>query len=143
MAFTITKKLPNQQIDAIGGFLYATVADCQFDSSYASSGESLTAADLGFPTSHSIVHLNAHPTGGLIFEYDYSAKKLKAFYPTGGATTPGAGSILTPIVTTGASTASAVDATTPNITPGKGKEVANTTDLSTITVRVFAVAAAI
>jgi hypothetical protein len=40
-----------------------------------------------------------------------------------------------PKSTSGGATASAVDATTPNITPGQGKEVANATDLSTITLR--------
>lgn len=81
MALTVTKKLPNGQPDAIGGFTWFAVAAVTFDNSYATGGESLTAADLGFQPNVTIVQLTAHPASGFHFEYDYTNKKLKAFTP--------------------------------------------------------------
>lgn len=141
MSVTVTKKLPSGQVDVIGGYTYLQVADVQFDSSYPTGGEPLSAGDLGFPPGTKVVQLTAIANAGLLFEYDYVNSKLKAFYPTGGATAAPTGVSTAPQVSSGASTASAVSATTPALTPGVGKEVGNTADLSTITVRTVAVAA--
>ncbi len=71
-------------------------------------------------------------TGG----FNAATGKLIVAYPTGGATASPA-ALGDPISTSGASTASAVDATQPNITPGRGKEVLNSTDLSSCTWRLM------
>lgn len=140
---TTTVKLPNSQIDWIGGYAAMSVADVTFSSSYSAGGESVTAGNLGFPSGFKVVAVVAHPVAGLVFEYDYTNQKLKAFYPTGGATTAPSSATAAPAVTSGASTASAVNATTPALTPGIGKEVAATANLSTITVRIAAFAATV
>lgn len=54
-------------------------AKVTFDSSYATGGEALTPADLGLTTLDAV---NVYPSGGYLFDYDYTAKKLKALYPT-------------------------------------------------------------
>lgn len=114
----------------------AVIADVTFDTSYDATGEPLSAAELGFAMR--IDFCLAAPAGGLIFEYDHSTGRLRAFYPTGGVTAS-PGTLSDPRVTSGASTASAVNATTPDITPGRGKEVATGSNLSSITCRVFAI----
>lgn len=102
-----------------------------FDSSYPTGGESLTPSDLGIRT---IDILLAAPAGGLMFEYDNANQKLKAIYPTGGSAAPAAladPAITVPTGATGVtSTAAQPDLTE---TAGRSKEVANATDLSTIT----------
>lgn len=132
MAFTVTVK----KRGTCGDLRYVA-ADCQFDNSYGTGGESLTASDLGYPGGTIQLLLNGEP-GGLLIDYDYTNSKLLVRYPTGGATAAPTSVSAVPAVTSGASTASAVNATTPALTPGVGKEVGNTTDLSTITVRVLA-----
>lgn len=99
---------------------------------YATNGVAVTAALFELPGT--IAELDIGPSGGLIFEWDKTNSKIKAFYPTGGATASPA-ALAAPQVTTGASTASAVNATTPALTPGVAKEVLNATDLSSITTR--------
>lgn len=99
-------------------------------SSYNTGGMAVTAANFEFPGT--IAELDLGPTGGLIFEWDKTNGKVKAYYPTGGATASPAATG-DPKVSTGASTASAVNATSPALTPGLGKEVAASTDLSAST----------
>jgi len=55
------------------------IADVDFDSSYPTGGESLQASDVGLKA---IDFLQATPKSGYIFEYDYTNEKLKALYPT-------------------------------------------------------------
>lgn len=102
-----------------------------FDSSYPTGGEPLTPSDLRIRT---IDILLAAPAGGLMFEYDNANQKLKAIYPTGGSAAPAA--LADPAITvpTGA-TAVTSTAAQPDLTEtaGLSKEVANATDLSTIT----------
>ena len=47
-----------------------------FDSSYASGGESLTAANVGLTSIHRV---SAAPKSGYVFAYDYSANKLRVY----------------------------------------------------------------
>lgn len=81
MALTVANQLPNARPDAIGGYSWLSIAKITFDSSYATGGESLTPADLGFDTNVVIVQLTAHTAAGYQFEYDYTNKKLKAYTP--------------------------------------------------------------
>ncbi len=99
--------------------------------SYAANGDTFTALALGLMT---VDHLSIEGSGAIMFEPDVANLKIKAIFPTGGATTAPT-TQANPIVTTGASSATAVDAVTPNITPGKGKEVAATANLTAVTFR--------
>jgi hypothetical protein len=103
-----------------------------FDSSYSTGGKPVTAATFNL---RRLDHLDISPSGGLIFEFDKTNMKVKAYYPTGGATAAPTSASAVPQVTGGASSATAVNATTPALTPGVAKEVGNTADLSTITPR--------
>lgn len=144
MSLTVTKKLPNAQPDIIGGYSQLVVADVLFDSSYATGGEALTAADLGFPAGYTLVFLAAEPAGGFTFQYDRTNAKLKVLAP--GVTFGAAGALTLddfPLSGTGATTASVGlnSAATSPVSFGGQVEVANTVNLSTITTRVVAVAA--
>lgn len=55
-----------------------------FDSDYATDGESLTAATLNLGT---IRFIEFQPTSGYLFEYDYTANKVKVYKPVGAGTT--------------------------------------------------------
>lgn len=118
--------------DTVGRYLKVKTGTVTFDSSYATGGEALTAANLGFSTS--VQTFVASPAGGLIFQYDFDNSKLKAIYPTGGSAAPA--SLAAPAVSVPAGeTAVTSDAAQPNLTETAGisKEVANTTNLSTVT----------
>lgn len=114
--------------ERMGRMKYVT-GTIAFDSSYPTGGESLTAANVNLNV---IKDLSAQPSGGLIFSYDMTNKKLLAYQPTGGGGTNPT-TLQAPKVSGGAASASAVDATTPTIVPGIAKECANTADLSAIT----------
>lgn len=100
---------------------------------YAAGGDSYTPSMFGMSSLEALIV----PGGSLVFQDDHANSKIKAFYPTGGATAAPA-AIANPIVTTGGATASAVDAVTPNITPGQGKEAAVNTDLSGVSIAFIA-----
>lgn len=120
------------------GDCFVCFADVTFDSSYATGGESLVSTDFGFSNALTPRLVVTTPASGLLFEYDYTNQKLKAHYPTGGATAAPT-TVASPQVTTGGVSATAVNATTPAITPGTSKEVGNTANLSTVTTRVMAI----
>ena len=80
-----------------------------FDSSYPTGGESLVAADLDLDSIELVI---APSASGYIFEYDYSAHKLKALYGDNN-----------------------------NASDGPLIEVPNTTDLSAISTRVLVIGA--
>lgn len=54
----------------------AVVKSFDFDSSYPTGGESLTASDLGLG---SVVFVLAEPKAGYVFAYDYTNQKLLAY----------------------------------------------------------------
>jgi hypothetical protein len=112
----------------VGDLAYVS-GSLAYDSSYPTGGESFAPTDVGLSSFDLVL---CSPTKGVIFEYDYANSKLKAVFPTGGGGTP-ASALAVPKVSSGSSSASAVDATTPTITPGVGKEVASTQNLSTLT----------
>jgi len=113
-----------------------------FDSSYPTGGEPLTPTDLGMSGIDLILSSGSN---GLWYEYDYTNKKLIAReigIRTGstGATTSGSGALGENVL--GAETAARLANTAVDTTYGFGamKEVANTTNLSTITgVRLMAI----
>ena len=63
------------------------MCDCDFDSSYPTGGESLTAASLGIKT---IELLIAEPKSGYVFSYDYTDAKLMVYYADYAAAAAGA-----------------------------------------------------
>lgn len=105
----------------------------------ASGGIALDAGAFGMKVLRGLYVIGANPVAArLMAAFDPAAVGLRVFYPTGGATAAPA-ALADPISTTGAATASAVDATQPNITPGRGKEVLDATNLTTATWTVLAV----
>lgn len=135
MAITQTI-VPNSE-DVLGGKLRTISVDVTGDAAgYLSGGYLITKrGPLSTITGGMVVSSNA-AGARLLAHFNVATKKLIVLYPTGGATAAPA-ALADPISTTGASTASAVDATTPNITPGRGKEVLNATNLTTCTWRVM------
>lgn len=113
-----------------------------FDNSYATGGESLTAAILGLSR---IIDVEVEPSkelAGLLCYWDRTNSKLQLFYPTGGAGTP-ATNVAPVVVTTpdaGGVTvtgSAAKPALTGVVTAGIGKEVGSTVDCSLITVDII------
>lgn len=85
MALTLTRVR-----GTIFGGERVSVYDVDFDSSYPTGGESLTAADLGL---RSIELVLASPKSGYVFEYDYANSKILArlaggFTPAGTISKP-------------------------------------------------------
>ena len=72
MAVTVTIKHAT-----VFGNKRIVVADITFDSSYPTSGEPLTATNLGLTN---IELMLAAPDGGYVFEYDHTNHLLKAFW---------------------------------------------------------------
>ena len=70
----------------IVGNIRQTIATINFDSSYPTGGESLTARNLALGT---VDNLQVFPKNGYMFEYDYTNSKLKAYHPTRGITPAG------------------------------------------------------
>lgn len=126
----------NIKHSVFGDRRYVT-ADVTFSTSYAAGGDTGLLALLGLKTTD---WLKAENKSGLQFEWDEANGLLLAIFPSGGDTTSPT-ALDDPIVTAGSDTASAVEGTTPLITPGVGKEVAATADLSALVgaVRVAAV----
>lgn len=65
----------------------AVICNVDFDDSYPTGGESLTPTNLGL---RKIDWLEAQPTGGYVFQYDYTNQKLLAYQQTDPADTGGA-----------------------------------------------------
>jgi len=145
MAATLTQVKSGEDV---WGKHYVKVFDATLDTSYPNStGYVINAQDVGLRVITGVKVLGGNKVAGALIAWpdllgtlaggaEVTSVALRMFMPTGGA---GANptSLAAPGVTTGASTASAVDATTPTITPGIGKEVANTTDLHTAVVRLL------
>ena len=75
MVLTLTTELDT----VLGGTGHRSLKliDIDFDSSYPTSGESLTPADINFL---SIDFLYVESTSGFVFEYNYSGELLLAYY---------------------------------------------------------------
>ena len=134
MAVATITRVPNSE--NVYGKHRSIMVDVVGPSTYAANGIPIAATYLGGKVilAATVNAINA-PASRLLAYYDPVVGALRVSYPTGGATaSPGA--LADPISTSGAATASAVDAVTPNITPGRGKEVAANTDLSTCSWRV-------
>ena len=75
------------KLQTIMGIKQVVVFDVDFDDSYPTNGETVTASSIGL---RNIDLLMASPTAGYVFEYDYSNSKLKAYYADYDAASDGA-----------------------------------------------------
>lgn len=109
MALTLAKT--NKQVgDEVFGRTRVRIREVTFDSSYPTGGESFTPADVGLSEFLAVlVSVDSAAAGGHVVQYDYTNKKLMAFVEEAVA----AGGALV--------------------------EVANTTNLSNLKVRVVAI----
>lgn len=76
--------------DTVGRYTKYVTGTIQFDSSYATGGESLTGSDLTMPGKVEFVDIV--PTGeddAFMYEYDYTNSKVLVLYPTSNETPPG------------------------------------------------------
>lgn len=116
----------------VGDLRYVT-GTFDFDSSYPTGGEAFDYATLGLSNIDLIVF---SPKLGLSFEYDYTAKKVKALCPGMAIGAAGSASLDDfPLSGVGATTVS-VSLTSTATTPirlGGQQEIASTADLSTVT----------
>src|SRR5262249_12096049 len=126
MAVTITRSPRGPEFL---GSRKIVVADILLDNSYPSGGYALTAQQFGGRKleSDEVVGSNA-ASAGLGAKWDTGNNKLLVFYPTGGGGAAPA-SLADPTITAGGTGQAP-------IIPGRGKEVANATNLTTITVKV-------
>jgi hypothetical protein len=77
MALSITTSSNGTDFPSgVMGDLKYKVIELDFDSSYATGGESLAASDIGFDQ---IVLAQIEPTDGMSFAYDYTNSKVKAY----------------------------------------------------------------
>jgi len=139
MALTIVNK---QQ--SVFGNMRIGVYTINFDASYPIGGEALTAGALGM---NEILFMDIHPNNLASAEYLYgyvystgSTGLLTIHYPTGGAAPATVGDPAF-VVASGATTMTGSAATLAAITEGagRGEELLDTTDASTLTIRVLAV----
>ena len=79
MALTITTPGAASVGPAIAGGTPSkfTIKRIQFDSSYPTGGESLTAGDLGFTAIHAV--MIDTETSGYVAQYDYSNEKVEVY----------------------------------------------------------------
>lgn len=75
--------------DTVGRYTKYTTGTITFDSSYPTGGEDLLPTAVGL--SSKVEFIGVTSAAGLIFEYDYANKKIKAIWPTTDATAPAAG----------------------------------------------------
>lgn len=128
---------------------FVVVADVTFDDSYPTGGEALTAQQFGLTVLDFVL---PSPASGYLFEFDHANKKLKAFTPTvqhthdllltGGQAAGDAIQVNATVVgktAAGNVTAAGGVSNIQNKTAAAATEVADTTNLSAVTVRVIAI----
>lgn len=118
--------------------LKGAVADITFDDSYPTGGESLTPENLGLSVIDFLVAENA---GGYIFEYDRVNKKLKVLTPTAISVEAGEGAAdaNNTVIKSATGTLEVAGTGEGFSVTNAAAEVANETDLHTLTVRVFTI----
>lgn len=123
--------------EATEGRVYSRMFDVQMGTGYPTGGEPLSPKSFGVVSIFglNVVGGNA-ASAALLYGFDSVNIKLLAIYPSGGgAASPAA--LSDPAITTGATAVTSAAANgSGDLTPGRGKEVANNTDLTTITIRV-------
>jgi len=128
MALTVSLHVP--QVERISRNLGILVGKVSFDSSYPTGGESCSGISRYFK---SILNITFTGKDGYIFEYDKTNDKVKVMYPQGGEST--AQTDGSAVIDSGATsvTSTAANGAIVTVYAGKAREVANATDLSTLT----------
>lgn len=120
------------------GKLKGRMYDVTFDNSYTSGGMVVTPHDCGLLFVVGMQEVGGNSaSSALLFNFNTTNNSIMVMYPSGGgAASPAA--LADPAITAGAVavTSNAANGAS-DLTPGRGKEVAAATDLSTITVRVI------
>lgn len=121
------------------GNLRGTIADVTFDSSYPTGGELLAPELLGL---HSLDFFEVDANPGYTFKYDYTNKKILVYFPRGAISSTLAVSAhasgATPVTSDGATMAAHTLTGVAGVAAGAGQEVTNTTNLSTLSIRILA-----
>ncbi len=117
----------NNQEYSVFGNKGIGMCDVDFDSSYPTGGESFTPEDIGLSV---IQHILIEGKSGYIFEYDYGNEKIKVMLPTKIAAASGTVNDALGFATGQSALHSETAART---VTDVAAEVANTTDLSTLT----------
>ncbi len=145
MPLTLTRIVDSEDV---WGRTRVITCDVALDNSYpAANGYVINASDVGFTRIlGGLLHGGNQAAAALLPGFDFgtldgkpkASVALRMFYPTGGGNAaPGALADPAGTVPVGAVGVTSTAAQPPiGITPGRGKEVANTTDLSTISLRV-------
>ena len=128
---------------------FGVVADVTLSNSYPTGGEPFPAGNFGLTN---IDYVLPSTASGYMFEYDHVNSKLKAIYPRAGIANTLAVSTPALAHAAGATAVTSTAATTPDhaaaactvtgvagVSAGAGSEVANATNLSSVTVRVIAI----
>ena len=110
---------------------FGVVADVTLDSSYPTGGEALTAQQFGLTTLDFVL---CSPSGGYIAEFDHANSKIKVFTPVKVQAAHTHVENAAETYTKDAATAEGGA-----IAAAAAPEVANTTDLHTVVVRVIAI----
>lgn len=120
--------------DNVEGRLRSVIYDVVLDNSYPAGGEAVTAANVGLRRILGARHLGGNAASAMyLWSWDTANSKIICGYPTG-STIAAPAAVGDPIVAAGAVAVTGVNADG-RFTAGRGKELANTTDASTLTVR--------
>lgn len=131
-----------KKFEAQLGNLRAAFFDVTFDSSYPTGGELFdhtTIAGRYFKAIAGVQMVGGNAAAAAyLHQWNSTTRKLQIFYPTGGSATPAALADPTTTVPSGAVTVTSA-AAQPDLveTAGRGKELANATDASTLSIRVL------
>jgi hypothetical protein len=134
------------------GNIQGRVYDVALDTSYPSGGYAITPSSLALTNILGIKVIGGNPAAAVLkYHWDTTNGKLICLYPTGGgnaspaALSDPSGTVANATIPAGATAVTSTAAngaivTVPNptLTPGRAKEVAAGTDLSSITVRLLA-----
>lgn len=120
------------------GKLRAAVFDVTFDASYPTNGELFDHTVIPgkyFKAVAGCMHIGGNAAAAAyMYQWNTATRKLQIFYPSGGdQASPAA--LADPVYTLVAG--GAADNDTIQATPGRGKELANATDASTLSVRLL------
>lgn len=120
----------------IAGRVRGAYYEGTFTGTYPTGGETIIPKDMGLLSvlGMQVVGGNA-ASGALLYQFDTANSKLLVLYPSGGgAASPAA--LADPAITSGAvAVTSAAANGAADLTPGRGKEVANASVLTTISIR--------
>ena len=113
------------------GNAFMVVADITLDDSYPTGGEAFDSKSIGLNVIHGMM---VYPSGGYLFEYVHSTKKIKAYTPVK------VQAAHTHVENAAESyTQSAATAEGGAVTASAASEVVNAVDLNTVVMRVIAI----